>query len=73
MQIVEEEQEGGKKSHNLNTTNNNDEENRILYSNFIYSLKTEVSRKTYFKYLRYYMKFLGVNTLKDLVGKPQKI
>ena len=60
MQIVEEEE-------------HNNEENRRLYSNFIYSLKTEVSRKTYLKCLKYYMKFLGVHTFKDLVDKPQKI
>ena len=54
--------------------NNNREENR-LYSNFIYSLKTEVSRQMYIKCLKYYMKFLGVKTLRELVSndKPQKI
>jgi len=52
----------------------NKEENR-LYSNYIYSIKTEVSRQTYIKCLKYYMKFLGVSTLRELVveGKPQKI
>ena len=54
--------------------NNNREENR-LHSNFIYSLKTEVSRQMYIKCLKYYMKFLGVKTLRELVSndKPQKI
>ena len=53
----------------------NDKEERRLYSNFIYSIKTEVSRQTYIKCLKYYMNFLGVNTLKELVSKdkPQKI
>lgn len=52
----------------------NDREEKILYSDFIYSIKTEVSRQTYVKCLKYYMKFLGVNTLKDLIDKkPQKI
>ena len=51
------------------------EENSKLFSNFIYSLKTEVTRQMYIKCLKYYMKFLGVNTLKDLIAedKPQKI
>ena len=45
-----------------------------LYSNFIYSFKTEVTRKNYLINLKYYMKFLGVETLKDLIkDKPQKI
>jgi integrase len=51
--------------------NNND---KLLYSNFIYSLKTQITRETYLKYLKYYMKFLGVSTFKELIeGKPQKI
>ncbi|MGE0243605.1 MAG: hypothetical protein AB7P56_06725 [Nitrososphaeraceae archaeon] len=44
-----------------------------LYSNFIYAIKTENTRKLYIKCLKYYMKFLGVNTLKEIVDKPQKI
>ncbi len=51
----------------------NDKEEKRLYSNFIYSIKTEVSRQMYIKCLKYYMKFLGVNTLKALIDKPQKI
>ena len=59
---------------NIDSKDNNREENR-LYSNFIYSLKTEVSRQMYIKCLKYYMKFLGVKTLRELVSndKPQKI
>jgi hypothetical protein len=59
---------------NINNDSNNDKEENRLYSNYIYSIKTEVSRQTYVKCLKYYMKFLGVNTLKELiVDKPQKI
>lgn len=42
-----------------NSSTDNKEENR-LYSNFVHSIKTEVSRQTYIKCLKYYMKFLGV-------------
>ena len=53
---------------------NNDKEEKKLYSNFIYSIKTEVSRKLFVRCLKYYMKFLGVSTLRELIeGKPQKI
>ena len=52
----------------------NDKEEKKLYSNFIYSIKTEVSRKLFVRCLKYYMKFLGVSTLRELIeGKPQKI
>jgi site-specific recombinase XerD len=57
----------------INDSNNSDKENRRLYTNFIYSIKTEVSRQMYVKCLKYYMKFLDVKTLKDLIDKPQKI
>ena len=55
--------------------NNDDKEEKKLYSNFIYSIKTEVSRKLFVRCLKYYMKFLGVSTLRELVSndKPQKI
>ena len=57
-----------------NTNNYNNKEENQLYSNFIYSLKTEVSRQMYIKCLKYFMKFLGVNTLRELIeGKPQRI
>ena len=44
-----------------------------LYNNFIYSLKSEVTKERYLINLKYYMKFLGVTTLRELVNKPQKI
>jgi integrase len=50
------------------------DEDKLLYTNFIYSLRTEVTRQKYLTNLKYYMKFLGVTTLRELVeGKPQKI
>ena len=59
---------------NINNDSDNYKEENRLYSNYIYSIKTEVSRQTYVKCLKYFMKFLGVNTLKELiVDKPQKI
>src|SRR5918992_2865047 len=51
-----------------------EEGNKLLYTNFIYSIKSEVTRQLYLKCLKYYMKFLGIKTLRELVeGKPQKI
>ena len=48
--------------------------NDKLYSNFIYSIKTQITRTTYLNYLKYYMDFLGVKTFKELIeNKPQKI
>jgi site-specific recombinase XerD len=44
-----------------------------LYTNFIYSIKTRTTRETYLVNLKYYMKFLGVKSLKELVEKSQKI
>jgi hypothetical protein len=49
-----------------------DSEDKI-YTNFIYSYKTEVTRKNSMTTLKYYMNFLGVTTLRELVEKPQKI
>lgn len=49
-----------------------DSEDKI-YTNFIYSFKTEVTRKNSMTTLKYYMNFLGVTTLRELVEKPQKI
>ena len=51
------------------------EENR-LHTNFIYSIRTEASRQIYLRCLKYFMKFLGVETFKELIDiktKPQKI
>jgi len=44
-----------------------------LYNNFIYSLKSEVTKERYLTNLKYYIKFLGTTTLSELVNKPQKI
>jgi integrase len=49
--------------------NNNDR----LYRNFIHSLRTQSTRSSYLSNLRYYMEFLNVKTLKELIDKPQKI
>jgi hypothetical protein len=49
-----------------------DSEDKI-YTNFIYSFKTEVTRKNSMSILKYYMNFLGVTTLRELVEKSQKI
>jgi len=62
----------------LNNNNNSvvatdDNENKIYYNNFIYSYKTEITRKNSLSILKYYMKFLGAENLKELVEKPQKI
>ena len=60
----------------INSNNNKGEEENKLYTNFIYSLKTEVTRELYLKCIKYYMKFVGVKTLRELVdaeNKPQKI
>ena len=44
-----------------------------INNNFIYSLKSEVTKEKYLKNLKYYMKILGIKTLRELVNKPQKI
>jgi integrase len=50
------------------------DENDKLYKNFIYSIKTQITRKNYLHFLKYYIKFLGVKSLRELVeGKSQKI
>jgi hypothetical protein len=49
-----------------------DSEDKI-YTNFIYSFKTEVTRKNSMSILKYYMNFLDVTTLRELVEKSQKI
>ena len=59
----------------LTDDENNNKEDR-LYTNFIYSIKSEVSRQVYLKCLKYYVKFLGVKSLRELVdtkNKSQKI
>ena len=50
------------------------QEDHKLYKNFIHSIKTQVTRENYLKFLQYYLKFLGVKTLRELIeNKPQKI
>ena len=49
-----------------------DSEDKI-YTNFIYSFKTEVTRKNSMSILKYYMNFLGITTLRELVEKSQKV
>ena len=49
------------------------QDDKTYHDNFIYSYKTEVTRETSLKVLKYYMKFLGVTTLRELVDKNQKI
>ena len=44
-----------------------------LYTNFIYSIKTRATRENYLKFLQYYMKFLDIKNLRELIEKPQKI
>ena len=44
-----------------------------LYRNFIYSIKTRATRENYLKFLQYYMKFLDIKNLRELIEKPQKI
>jgi integrase len=51
-----------------------EESDKIYYNNFIYSYKTEITRKHSLTVLKYFMKFLGVTTLRELLeDKPQKI
>ena len=56
----------------LNSSSSSVDDNK-LYNNFIYSLKSEVTKERYLTNLKYYMKFLGTTTLSELVNKPQKI
>ena len=49
-----------------------DQEEKRLYTNFIYSIKSEVTRELYLKCIKYYIKFLGVKNYKDIVlDRPQ--
>ena len=52
---------------------NNNEKDKKYYNNFLYSYKTEVIRKNSLSILKYYMKLLGVKTLRALVDKSQQI
>lgn len=55
-------------SNNNKDSSKEEDENRI-YTNFIYSIKTEVTRELYLRVIKYYMKFLDVITLTELVAK----
>ncbi|HEX6293927.1 MAG TPA: tyrosine-type recombinase/integrase, partial [Nitrososphaeraceae archaeon] len=69
MQIIE-----AAKKEDSNQRKEEEENNNRLYTNFIYSIKTEVTRELYLKFMRYYMKFLGIKKYSELiVDKPQKI
>jgi hypothetical protein len=51
--------------------------NDKLYSNFIHSIKTQITRKTYLSFLKYYMDFLGLKTFREFTsnlknGKPNQ-
>ncbi|HSE99704.1 MAG TPA: hypothetical protein VLA48_02320 [Nitrososphaeraceae archaeon] len=50
----------------------NEEEDNKLYTNFIYSIRGEITRKKYLTNLKYYMKFLGITTFKELLGNGNK-
>src|SRR5688500_12112996 len=65
-------------NNNVDSFNNNikgkKENEDGLYTSFIYSIRSEVTRQIYLRCLKYYMKFLGIKNLRELVeGKPQKI
>src|SRR5687767_8624925 len=51
------------------------EDDDNLYRNFIHSIKTQTTRRNYLIGLKYYMKFLGVEKLRELIAenKHQKI
>ena len=58
----------------MQVLNDSSKENKKYYNNFIYSYKTEVTRKNSISILKYYMKFLGVESLRELVeNKSQQI
>ena len=48
-------------------------EDHNLYRNFIHSIKTQITRENYSKYLKYYMNFIEIKSLKELVDRPQKL
>ena len=67
-------------NNNISAAVTTTEDDKIYYNNFYYSFKTDVTRKTSLLILKYYMKFLGVTTLRELVDiaaenkpKSQKI
>jgi hypothetical protein len=44
-----------------------------LYRNFIHSIKTRATRENYLKFLQYYMKFLDIKNLRELIEKLQRM
>ena len=58
---------------NIEDVNTDNKEERKLYSNFIYSIGNENTRNCISNVLKYHLKFLDVNTLQELVNKPQKL
>ena len=52
-------------------SNKDKEENRL--TNFVYSIKSEASRQVLLKCVKYHMNFLCINTLGEVVEKPQKL
>ena len=75
---MQQQQKEEQKQQILNNNNDNDngnvnsDEDKIYYNNFVYSYKTEITRKNSFTILKYFMKFLGVKTLRELVDNKKK-
>jgi hypothetical protein len=44
-----------------------------LYRTFIHSIKSQITRKNYLINIKYYMEFLGVTTLKELLDNLRKL
>lgn len=44
-----------------------------LYTNFIYSIKTQITRETYLTNWKYYIKFLSVKTFRELIENKSQI
>jgi hypothetical protein len=70
--MVMQQQQQKEEQQQILTNNNNNSEDKIYYNNFVYSYKTEITRKNSFTILKYFMKFLGVKTLRELVDNKKK-
>ncbi len=71
--VMQQQQQKEEQQQILNdNNNNNNSEDKIYYNNFVYSYKTEITRKNSFTILKYFMKFLGVKTLRELVDNKKK-
>ena len=44
-----------------------------VYSNFVNSIKSDVTRRIYEYNLRLFMEFCGINKFEDLIGQQNKI